>query len=116
MAAAADIPLQITSENSSSERRVTPSWTVAHLKARLEPITGIPAGCQRLQLKIGSQRTQAIEAADEDATCLHSWPLQAYAEIHVGITHFRLTTCFMLSMRVLLLQGDREHVYLWERW
>ena len=84
MAAAADVPLLITSENSSSERRVTPAWTIAHLKGRLEPITGIPAGCQKLQLKIASQAPQPIEAADEDATQVYQWPLQPYAEIHVG--------------------------------
>lgn len=84
MAAAADIPLLITSEHSSSERRVTPTWTIAHLKGRLEPITGIPASCQRLQLKIASQTPQAIDAADEEAVLLLQWPLQPYAEIHVG--------------------------------
>lgn len=87
-APAADIPLLITSENSSSERRVTPSWTIAHLKGRLEPITGIPAGCQRLQLKVGSQTPQSIEAADEDVAQLQQWPLQPYAEIHVGVQIF----------------------------
>lgn len=84
MTAAADVPLLITSENSSSERRVTPSWTVTQLKGKLEPITGIPTGCQRLHLKIGSQEPLHIEAADEDATQVHQWPLQPYAEIHVG--------------------------------
>lgn len=88
MATSADIPLLITSENSSSERRVTPSWTIAHLKGRLEPITGIPAGCQRLQLKIASQTPRAIEAVDEEAVQVSQWPLQPYAEIHVGGEEF----------------------------
>lgn len=80
----ADIPLLITSENSSSERRVTPSWSLAHLKERLEPITGIPANCQRLSLKVASQAPQPLEAADEDSTQIGAWRLQAYAEIHVS--------------------------------
>lgn len=80
---AADIPLLITSDNASSERRISPSWTLAQLKGRLEPITGVPASCQRLLLKVASQ-TQQIEAADEDAAMLAQWPLQAYAEIVVG--------------------------------
>jgi len=85
MATAPDLPLLIISENSSSERRVTLSWTIAQLKGRLEPITGIPASCQRLGLKVtSSQPARPIEARDEDATQLASWPLQAYAEIHVG--------------------------------
>lgn len=85
MITAADLPLLIISGNSSSERRVTPSWSISHLKDRLEPITGIPASCQRLSLKVtSSQAAQPIEAQDEDATQLANWLLQTYAEIHVG--------------------------------
>lgn len=84
MATSPDVPLLIRSDNSSSERRVTPSWTIEHFKARLEPITGIPAQCQRLTLKVtSSQPPQAIEALDEASTQLANWPLQAYAEIYV---------------------------------
>nr|POF14871.1 cell polarity protein alp11 [Quercus suber] len=78
-----DVPLRITSDNSSSERRITPSWTIAQLKARLEPITGVPASNQRLSLNVGSQTAQPIQAVDEDTTQLAAWPLQAYAELHV---------------------------------
>jgi len=83
MNTAADIPLLIVSENSSSERRISPSWSIAQLKSRLEPVTGVPASCQRLSLKIGSQAAQPIEAADEESTILAAWPLQAYAEIKI---------------------------------
>lgn len=83
-ATAADIPLQISSDNSSSERRISPAWSISQFKARLEPITGVPASCQRLSLKLASQRPLPIEAADEDATLLARWPLQAYAEVVVG--------------------------------
>ncbi|KAH9845259.1 Cell polarity protein alp11 [Teratosphaeria destructans] len=86
MATAADIPLQIRSENSSSERRITPAWTVSHLKGRLEPVTGIPAGCQKLTLKLAGGVAQPIQALDEDATQLSNWPLQAYAEVYVTDT------------------------------
>ncbi|KAK5172567.1 uncharacterized protein LTR77_002687 [Saxophila tyrrhenica] len=86
MATSADIPLLITSENASSERRISPSWSVAHLKGRLEPITGIPATCQRISLKVGSQTPQNIEAVDEEATQLAQWPLQAYAELTISDT------------------------------
>lgn len=80
----ADVPLLLRSDNSSSERRVTPSWTISQLKARLEPITGVPASCQRLSLKVASQPPQPIEAADEDSTQIGAWPLQAYAELQVS--------------------------------
>ncbi|GME26992.1 putative cap-gly domain-containing protein [Neofusicoccum parvum] len=83
---AADVPLLVASPNSQSERRVTPSWSLAHLKTRLEPVTGIPAACQKLTLRIGSQAPVALEAANEDQTALSSFPLQPYAEIYVDDT------------------------------
>ena len=99
MATAQDIPLLIVSENSASERRISPSWTIAQLKGRLEPVTGVPATCQKLSLKIGSQAAQPIEAADEESTILAAWPLQAYAELKVGITdHFFFSCLVALSV------------------
>jgi hypothetical protein len=83
-AAAADIPLLITSPNSSSERRITPSWSIAHFKTRLEPITGIPASSQKLTLRVGTQDGTAIEADDEEKTQMSAFLLQAYAEINVS--------------------------------
>ncbi|KAL7777305.1 hypothetical protein CFE70_007728 [Pyrenophora teres f. teres 0-1] len=83
---AADVPLLITSPNSSSERRISPSWSIAHLKARLEPITGVPASCQQLSLRVGSQDAVAVAAADEEQTRLAAFPLQPYAEM--TLPHF----------------------------
>jgi tubulin-folding cofactor B len=89
MQTAADIPLNITSENSRGERRITPAWTIAQLKTRLEPITGIPASSQSLVLKLGgSQAAVAVGAADEEAMQLHNFPLQPYAELSVGLCLF----------------------------
>ena len=79
-----DISLQVTSENSSSERRITPSWTINHLKAKLEPVTGIPPSSQKLSLWIRNQQSRPIEAADEENTQLAAFPLAPYAEIHVS--------------------------------
>jgi hypothetical protein len=75
-----DIPLLISSANSSSERRVSPSWSIAHFKSRLEPITGIPVSAQSLRL--GSR---AIEAADEESTQLSAFDIQPYAELQVSM-------------------------------
>ncbi|SLM34309.1 Ubiquitin-related domain [Lasallia pustulata] len=86
MQTAHDIPLQITSEHSASERRISPSWSVAHLKTKLEPVTGVPPSSQRLSLRVPNQSGIAIEAADEESVELASFPLQAYAEIHVEDT------------------------------
>lgn len=68
-----DLPLQITVPGTSpsapplvsSERRITPSWTIEQLKTKLEPITGIPASSQSL-------RTRGIDGSyialsDEDS-------------------------------------------------
>lgn len=81
---AADVPLLISSPNSSSERRISPSWTIAHLKSRLEPITGVPASSQQLSLRVGSQDAVPITAVDEEQTRLAQFPLQPYAEIAVS--------------------------------
>ncbi|KAG6132993.1 hypothetical protein E4U28_006322 [Claviceps purpurea] len=85
--ATADVPLQVISENSVSERRITPSWSISTLKTKLEPITGIPPFAQRLSLK-ASAGSEAIpvQAADEDETQLFSYPLTPYAELHVADT------------------------------
>ena len=81
---AADVPLLISSPNSSSERRISPSWSIAQLKARLEPITGVPASSQQLSLRVGSQDAVALIAPDEEQTRLAAFPLQPYAEITVS--------------------------------
>lgn len=82
--AAADVPLLVNSPNASSERRINPSWTIAFLKSRLEPITGIPAGSQQLQLRVGSQDAVPIASSDEEQTQLAAFGLQPYAEIIVS--------------------------------
>jgi hypothetical protein len=83
---AADVPLLISSPNSSSERRISPSWSIAHLKTRLEPITGVPASSQQLSLRVGSQDAVPITAQDEEQARLAQFPLQPYAEIIVSVT------------------------------
>ena len=81
-----DIPILITSTASSSERRITPSWTIAHLKRKLEPLTGLPPSSQILALRLPDRQdeeTVAIEAEDEEGVQIGRWPLVAYAEIKV---------------------------------
>ncbi|KAK1988304.1 CAP-Gly domain-containing protein [Colletotrichum cereale] len=81
----ADVPLQVISENSASERRITPSWTISQLRTKLEPITGIPPSSQRISLKTASGNI-SIEASDEDNARLTAFPLAPYAELHVADT------------------------------
>lgn len=89
----ADIPLQVISEAASSERRITPSWSITQLRTKLEPITGVPPFAQRISLKTASSQTVPIEAADEDHTLLSAFPLAAYAELHVSLVFFFGPSC-----------------------
>lgn len=88
----ADVPLRVVSENTSSERRITPSWSISRLKAKLETVTGIPPSSQKLFLKPSAQESIPIEASDEDSTYLTSFPLVAYTELHVSDTFLSLTS------------------------
>lgn len=83
----ADVPMYVTSEYSSSERRITPSWSIAQLKTKMEPITGIPPSSQRITLKTLTNETIPVEAADEETTYLRSYPLAPYAEFQVREAH-----------------------------
>ncbi|KAI0137307.1 CAP-Gly domain-containing protein [Xylariales sp. AK1849] len=82
----ADVPLRVISENSSSERRITPSWTISQLKTKLELVTGVPPASQRLSLKTTTKEIIPIEAANETQIQLFNFPLVAYAELHVSDT------------------------------
>lgn len=80
----ADVPLLVVSENSSAERRITPSWSISTLKAKLETVTGIPPSAQRILLKTATEGNVPVEASDEDSTQLTAFSLTAYAELHVS--------------------------------
>ncbi|KAK3946168.1 CAP Gly-rich domain-containing protein [Diplogelasinospora grovesii] len=79
----ADVPLYVTSDYASAERRITPSWSISQLKAKLEPVTGIPPSCQRIFLKTPANEKIPVEATDEDSTRLLNFPLSPYAELQV---------------------------------
>lgn len=82
----ADVPLYVISEYASSERRITPAWTISQLKAKLEPMTGIPPSCQQIFLKTTSNEKIPVQAQDEDSVHLNSFPLAPYAELEVSGT------------------------------
>ena len=97
---ARDIPLRVSSENASTERRITPSWTVAQLKGKLESVTGIPPSCQKLVLRVPGHEETLIAASDEDKVQVGSWGIQADAEIHVrSLSDF----CMLVFYQSLLL-------------
>ncbi|KAK9366499.1 CAP Gly-rich domain-containing protein [Lipomyces kononenkoae] len=87
----ADIPLLVTSQNTSSERRISPLWTLAQLKSRLEPITGIPSDSQRLSLFISHSETPILLTppdgrADDNYTVAEFRVLVPFARVHVDDT------------------------------
>lgn len=110
MATLADIPLIITSTNSTSERRINPSWTVSQLKTRLEPITGVPAQSQRLQLKVPSQPAQPLSASNEDTQEIVHWSLQPYAEIEVGLPLGSSNSVLKSSMSTGCLKYEKQEL------
>ena len=72
------VALRVVSVHTTSERRVSPDWSVAQLKARLEPITGVPIEHQRLILA-GAE----LHVADEEGTLLSSLGLVPQTELQV---------------------------------
>jgi tubulin-folding cofactor B len=88
----ADIPVIITAASTAgadaepsfhTERRVTPSWTVLQLKSKLETMTGIPPGSQRLRLKAPGWPDQWIQGDADRA--VGDWGLVKGCEIEVCI-------------------------------
>ncbi|KAK9448561.1 CAP Gly-rich domain-containing protein [Limtongia smithiae] len=87
----ADVPLVVTTTQITAERRISPSWTITELKIRLEPVTGVPASAQSLEVFVAhSQIPIRITAADEDTTTLAQVPGAPldvpYARLHVSDT------------------------------
>ncbi|KAJ5792211.1 hypothetical protein N7504_011473 [Penicillium tannophilum] len=63
-----------------TERRITPTWTVMQLKGKLETMTGVPPGCQRLLVKVPGRSDQW---ADEEDRAIGDWGLAKGSEIVV---------------------------------
>lgn len=64
----------------ATERRVTPTWTVSQLKGKLETMTGIPPGNQKLLLKTPGKQNQWVEG---DERLIGEWGLTRGCEIEV---------------------------------
>ena len=87
---ASDVVVRIASDNSlAPERRISPSWSIALLRSKLEIITGVPPSFQRLTLRLPhNPEPIPIEAADEESVLVASFPFQPYAELHVRTRRF----------------------------
>ncbi|EER29083.1 hypothetical protein D8B26_000831 [Coccidioides posadasii str. Silveira] len=64
----------------ATERRITPTWTVSLLKAKLETMCGIPPGCQRLRLKAPGLEARWI---DNNSQLVGDWGLAKGCEIEI---------------------------------
>ena len=102
---APDIPLSITVSSESgaplvaSERRITPSWTISQLKAKLEPVTGVPASSQSLRTRALDGTWIAIGGGgeDEDKVLIGDmrWGLRRGGEIEVCLIVSLLIDCYL---------------------
>lgn len=64
----------------ASERRITPTWTVSQLKAKLETMTGIPPSNQKLKLKSPGREDRWVEGDDQ---LVGEWGLARGCEFEV---------------------------------
>ncbi|CRG83225.1 Cell polarity protein alp11 [Talaromyces islandicus] len=68
----------------ATERRITPSWSISVLKAKLETMTGIPPGSQNLLFKAPGQHDSWISGGEERQ--IGEWGLVRGCEIVVHDT------------------------------
>ncbi|KAJ6262136.1 Cell polarity protein alp11 [Drechslerella dactyloides] len=82
-----DIIVLLHSENAVTERRVTQSWTIADLKLKLEPVTGIPPSAQRLSYQLpDSNSPVTLERLNENAVQVSELQWQMYTKLTVDDT------------------------------
>lgn len=80
-----DISVFFTSELTSSERRVSPQWSLAYLKTRLEQTTGVQPEFQVLQYHPQSSSNEyvVLEAENEENVTIDQLGITPYSRIHV---------------------------------
>lgn len=71
-----------------TERRITPTWSISQLKTKLETMTGVPPGSQRLRLKAPGRPDQWIVDGDGSST-IGDWGLMKGCEIEVCVCYDR---------------------------
>lgn len=88
-----EISVFVTSDQTSSERRVNPQWSISELKNRLELITGIPPASQKLSVYGVSAvlpptpiTCDASKGETEETKTLENYNIVQYGRIHVDDT------------------------------
>jgi hypothetical protein len=104
---APDIPLMITVPGPSTsalpllsaERRISPSWSIGQLKAKLEPVTGIPPSVQKLRTRGFDGNWIAMEG-EEKLVSDREWSagVRKGGEIEVSVLHLH----FVRALPVLV--------------
>ncbi|AOA61519.1 Alpha-tubulin folding protein [Komagataella phaffii CBS 7435] len=79
----ADVSVYITSGLTSSERRISPQWDIAHLKQRLEFVTGIPPADQKIWVYKTPTSNARYELKGGEETTLNEFQIAPYTRIHV---------------------------------
>jgi hypothetical protein len=115
---APDIPLIITVPGHSTnapplllaERRISPSWSIGQLKAKLEPVTGIPPSVQRLRTRGFDGNWVAMEG-EEKLVGDREWSagVRRGGEIEVSLLHLYFVVLLMyLPHLIVSLVNIRE--------
>lgn len=81
-----DISVYFTSDLTSSERRISPQWTIKYLKQRLEQITGISPQYQQLHyypIRTSNEHRLVGGSESEDEKTVHDFDVEPYSRIHV---------------------------------
>lgn len=82
-----DIAIYITSDLTSSERRISPQWTIGYLKQRLEQITGVEAQSMGLQHYPVGNSSEYIEIGESNEKAIADLSVAPYSRIHVVDTN-----------------------------
>lgn len=80
----------------ATERRITPSWSISVLKAKLETMTGIPPGSQNLLFKSPGQPDRWITGGDDNRQ-IGEWGLVRGCEIVVCSQKRKKTSQFSIN-------------------
>lgn len=102
------VTLFVTSRNASSERRFSKSLTVASLKERLEPITGVAAATMKIQLF--GPKDELLAVLEEDDRMLGFYPVQQYMRLNIIDTSpFKINDYSDVSKVEKLEMADDEY-------
>ena len=84
-----DITVHLTSALTSSDRRLSPEWTLKDFKQKVEQITGVPSKSQKIWIYQSSDSNdrKAIDSSiNESRTTIEDLNIRPYTRIHIENT------------------------------